>query len=97
MPISEFPCSTRDLSFSIKDFTKCEPLQNFVLSFKNDLLKDVFIFDYFLNEKNNEIKIGFRFIFQDIESTITETQVNDVMNVIIKKSLEEKSISIPGL
>ena len=96
-PISEFPCSTRDLSFSIKDFTKCEPLKNFVLSFKNDLLKDVFIFDYFLNEKNNEIKIGFRFIFQDIESTITETQVNDVMNVIIKKSLEEKSISIPGL
>ena len=83
-PVSEFPCSIRDLSFSVKDYSKYKPLKEYIFNFKDDILKDVFIFDYFLNEKNNEIKIGFRFIFQDSNSTITETQVNNIMNVIIK-------------
>ena len=47
-------------------------------------LKDVFIFDYFNNEKNAEIKIGFRFVFQSADTTITEMQVNKIINVIIR-------------
>ena len=96
-PVSEFPCSIRDLSFSIKDYSEYEPLKEYILNFKDDILKDVFIFDYFLNEKNNEIKIGFRFIFQDSNSTITETQVNNIMNVIINNTIKDKSVTIPGL
>tara|TARA_B100000963_G_scaffold361559_1_gene397675 strand:+ start:3284 stop:5191 length:1908 start_codon:yes stop_codon:yes gene_type:complete len=96
-PVSEFPCSIRDLSFSVKDYSKYEPLKEYIFNFKDDILKDVFIFDYFLNEKNNEIKIGFRFIFQDSNSTITETQVNNIMNVIINNTIKDKSVTIPGL
>ncbi len=96
-PISELPFSKRDLSFSIKDFSKCKTLEEYILSFENRLLKDVFIFDYFHNKKNAEIKIGFRFIFQSSNSTITESQVNDVINVIIKYVKNLKGISIPGL
>lgn len=96
-PVSEFPCSIRDLSFSVKDYSKYEPLKEYIFNFKDDILKDVFIFDYFLNEKNNEIKIGFRFIFQDSNSTITETQVNNIMNVIINHTIKDKSVTIPGL
>ena len=72
-------------------------LQDCIFNFKDDLLKEVFIFDYFFNEKNSEIKIGFRFIFQSTNSTITETQVNDVINNIINETQKIKSISIPGL
>lgn len=95
--VSELPCSIRDLSFSVKDYSKYEPLKEYILNFKDDILKDVFIFDYFLNEKNNEIKIGFRFIFQDSNSTITETQVTNIMNAIINNTLKDKSVTIPGL
>ena len=95
--ISEFPSSHRDLSFSIKDSSKCKILEELILNFKNNLLKEVFIFDYYENEKVNEIKIGFRFIFQSIDSTITDKEVDDVMDMIINSALKYDSISIPGL
>ena len=96
-PISDLPNSIRDLSFSIKDFTELEKFKEYILEFKHDLLKEVYIFDYFNNEKNTEIKIGFRFVFQSSDSTITETQVNDIINVIIEHIKEIDGISIPGL
>ena len=95
--ISDLPYSIRDLSFSIKDFTKCKSLQDCIFNYEDDLLKEVFIFDYFHNQKNSEIKIGFRFVFQSTNLTITETQVSNIMNNIISKTQKINSISIPGL
>ena len=96
-PISELPYSQRDLSFAIKDHTKCKLLEKFILEYDDELLKKVFIFDYFYNEKNAEIKIGFRFVFQSTYITITETQVNNIMSVIIDHANKIEGISIPGL
>lgn len=96
-PISEYPSSTRDLSFSIKNFSNSKPLQDYILNFKHELIKDVFIFDFFHNNKNDEIKIGFRFIFQDNNSTITESQVKDVIDKIIEYALSTYDVSVPGL
>ena len=95
--ISDLPYSKRDLSFSIKDHSKCKPLESFILSFNDKLLKEVFIFDYYKNEKKQEIKIGFRFIFQSQDATITDKEVDNVMDLIINSALEYESISIPGL
>ena len=96
-PISDLPYSIRDLSFSVKNFTELDKLKEYILEFKHDLLKEVYIFDYFNNEKNAEIKIGFRFVFQSSDSTITESQVNDIIDVIIKHIEEIDGITIPGL
>jgi len=95
--ISDLPCSSRDLSFSIKDFSSRKHLEKYILEYENEFIKEKFIFDYFFNEKNAEIKIGFRFIFQSLHSTITETQVNDVMNDIIRHTEKIKGVTIPGL
>ena len=97
LKISEYPSSTRDLSFSIKDFSKSQALQDLIHDFENDLLKEIFIFDYFENEKDQEIKIGFRFIFQSKNSNLTDEMVNDVMNLIIKNALKINTVTIPGL
>jgi phenylalanyl-tRNA synthetase beta subunit len=96
-PISDLPYSIRDLSFSIKDFTELDKFIEYILEFKHKLLKEIYIFDYFNNEKNAEIKIGFRFIFQSADSTITEAQVNDIISVIIDHTEEIEGITIPGL
>tara|TARA_B100000925_G_C22010378_1_gene476009 strand:+ start:870 stop:2780 length:1911 start_codon:yes stop_codon:yes gene_type:complete len=96
-PISDYPSSTRDLSFSITEFSRCDQLQEYLLNFKDSLLKDVFVFDYYYNEKKMEIKIGFRFIFQSNESTITEIEVNGVMDEIIEFTNSIDGVSIPGL
>ena len=96
-PISDLPYSIRDLSFSIKDFTELDKFIEYILEFKHKLLKEKYIFDYFNNEKNAEIKIGFRFIFQSADSTITEAQVNDIISVIIDHTEDIDGITIPGL
>ena len=95
--ISDFPSSIRDLSFSIKDFNKYKLLEEYIFSYQHQLLKEVFIFDYYNNEKNHEIKIGFRFIFQSKDSNISDNDVNDVMNIIIEGSINIDSVSLPGL
>ena len=96
-PISDLPFSKRDLSFSIKDYSSCGVLKEYIMGLEDKLLKEVFIFDYFYNEKNAEIKIGFRFVFQSGDSTITETQVNNIIGVIIKHTEKIKGVTIPGL
>lgn len=97
IPISDLPYSKRDLSFSIKDYSSCETLKEYIIGFEDKLLKEVFIFDYFYNKKNEEIKIGFRFIFQSGDSTITEAQVSHIMGVIINHTKNIKGVNIPGL
>ncbi len=96
-PVSEFPSSYRDLSFSIKEEKKYYELQDLLLNYQNDLIKDIFVFDFYHNEKNNEIKIGFRFIFQSKIGTIKEEQVNVAMNQIINDALAIDKVTIPGL
>tara|TARA_B100000401_G_C52805082_1_gene720701 strand:- start:374 stop:2278 length:1905 start_codon:yes stop_codon:yes gene_type:complete len=95
--ISEFPSSIRDISYLIKDSSKIGLLQDTVFEFKNSILKEIFIFDYYLNKKTNEIKMGFRFIFQSHESTLTVEEVDNVLNDIMSKTLKIGSIEIPGI
>ncbi len=97
IPISDFPSSTRDLSFSVKDFNKCEELQSLMLNIKHSLLKEIFVFDYYKNDNLKEIKIGFRLIFQSHDSTITDSEVNEAIDHIIFEALKIKSVNIPGL
>ena len=96
-PISELPSSYKDISYSIRNYNKVEELQNLIFNFKYEILKDIFIFDYFKNDKKNEIKIGFRFIFQSKDETLTSSQIDKVLNDIISMSLEISEIEIPGL
>ena len=95
--ISELPSSLRDLSFSIGDFNKFEELEGFIKNYKNPILKDVFIFDYYKNDNNLEIKIGYRFIFQSETKTLKDSEVDAIINDIIDNCLSIKTINIPGL
>ncbi|MDB4849079.1 phenylalanine--tRNA ligase subunit beta [Gammaproteobacteria bacterium] len=51
IPVSEFPSSSRDLSFSIKNIDKYYEIQDYLLGYKSDLIKEVFIFDFYNNQK----------------------------------------------
>jgi len=96
-PISDLPSSFKDISFAIKDHTKAKELQDLLLNYKSNIIKNIFIFDYFKNEKKQEIKIGFRFIFQSKESTLTSEEIDPIIQEIIKLSETIESVSIPGL
>ena len=96
-PISDLPSSFKDISYSIKDFDKTLELQNLVLNFQSILIKNIFIFDYFENDKKQEIKIGFRFVFQSAKLTLTSYQIEEVLNDIVHQSLKIEGVEIPGI
>ena len=96
-PISDLPSSFKDISYSIKDYSKTQELQDLLLNYQSDIIKNVYIFDYFKNEKQEEIKIGFRFIFQSKKVTLNSSEIELVYNDIVTKSLSISGISIPGI
>lgn len=95
-PISEFPSSYRDLSFSIKDKSKISEVIETLLDFRSDLIKQSFMFDYYKNEITDETKIGFRFIFQSSKKTLTDVEIERVIKEIIEPILSIRSVSLPG-
>lgn len=95
--ISEFPLSNRDFSFSIDNLEKVQYLINYLDSLKIKNLKKCFMFDFYSNKKTNEIKIGYRFIFQSINHTLSEAEINICVERILEPLLAEEGISIPGL
>ena len=95
--ISDFPCASRDLSFSIKDLSQSKKLEKFLLDYTNEILKEVFAFDYYQNKQTKEIKVGYRFTFQSSKKTITDEEIEEILNDIISTALQFNSISIPGL
>ncbi len=96
-PISDLPSSFKDISYSITDYTKAEELQNLLLNYQSEIIKNIYIFDYFNNEKRQEIKIGFRFIFQSKISTLTSDQIDIVYTRIVNESLKIDGVAIPGI
>ena len=96
-PISDLPSSIKDISYSIKNFNKIPELEKLLLSYKSDIVKNIFIFDYFHNKKTQETKIGFRIIFQSIDTTLTAEEIELVYNDLINKSLKIEGIAIPGI
>jgi phenylalanyl-tRNA synthetase beta chain len=96
-PISDLPSSFKDISFSVKNYNKIQNLQNLLLNYKSEIIKRVYIFDYFRNEKKQEIKIGFRFIFQSKISTLTSDQIDFVYTDIITESLKIDGVEVPGM
>ena len=95
--ISEFPLSNRDFSFSINNLTKVQYLINYLDTLKIKNLKKCFMFDYYNNKKTHEVKIGYRFIFQSIDHTLSDEEINTCVEKILEPLLAEEGISIPGL
>jgi len=96
-PISDLPSSFKDISYSIKDYNRTQELQDLLLNYQSDIIKNIYIFDYFKNEKQEEIKIGFRFVFQSKKTTLNSAEIELVYNDIVSQSLRIGGISIPGI
>ena len=63
----------------------------------NDLLTDIFVFDLFENKKLHILKVGYRFKFQSIEKSLTDQEIDKVMNSLIEDALLINGINIEGL
>ena len=95
--VSEFPSSSRDFSFSIKDLEKYDAVINYLSDLNDENLKDAFIFDFYENKKLNEIKVGVRLIFQSNLNTLSEEDIQKSVNKLLQPIIDIEGISIPGI
>ena len=94
--ISEFPLIKRDLSFQIFKSNKINDLVCFIENYNNNLLKETFMFDFYNDGSKNLVKIGFRFVFQSYKGTLTDSEVDNVIDDIVKSALKIKGVELPG-
>ena len=52
---------------------------------------------FFENVKKEELKIGFRFVFQSKDRTLTDSEVEKVLSDIIRVATSFNGVDIPGL
>ncbi len=94
--ISDYPSTKRDLSFLIKKDTQKQVLLSMVESFEDKLLIEKFMFDSYTDPKSENVKIGYRFIFQSNKKTLTDIEVDKVIDDIVKLATKIDGIAIPG-
>lgn len=96
-PISEFPSSTRDFSFSITNLSNVEQVLKILDNVSDSIIKDSYIFDFYKNQKINTVKLGYRFIFQSSSKTLSDDEINKKVDEIISPVIELDGVSIPGM
>jgi len=96
-PVSEYPSSVRDFSFSIKNTEEYKNVISTIENFSNENLKDSFIFDFYLNEKLGEIKVGVRLIFQSTFKTLSDEDISASIAELLKPIVNLEGVFIPGL
>jgi phenylalanyl-tRNA synthetase beta subunit len=96
-PVSEYPSSKRDFSFSITRLEKYDEVIDAIKGFHDHNLKKFFIFDFFKNKKSNEVKIGVSLIFQSPLKTLSEDEIQESITKLLNPIIQIDGVSIPGL
>ena len=77
--ISQYPFVTRDIALWVKEAT-AEEVEKVLVENAGDLLTRTTLFDTF--EKDGRTSYAFRLVFQSHEKTLTDEEVNDIMERI---------------
>ena len=81
-PISKYPAVMRDLALFVLPGVKVMEVTDVIENTAGELLADSDLFDIYENADRKSL--AFRLIFQSHDKTLTDEEVNDVMNKIFK-------------
>ena len=86
-----YPAVFRDISIIVPEYIQADVIENEIYEVAKDLLEDIELFDIYQGPplKENEKSIAYHLIFRSPEKTLTEEEVNNIMEQIIKR-LKEK-------
>ena len=96
-PISEYPSSSRDFSFVIEDVQAVNEIIDMLNNISDEIIKDSFLFDLYRDDKRKITKLGYRFIFQSHQKTLSDSEINKKVHEILSPILEIDRVSIPGM
>ncbi|MCR4284308.1 MAG: phenylalanine--tRNA ligase beta subunit-related protein [Parcubacteria group bacterium] len=86
-PVSRYPSAVRDLSIFVPFRTKVEEVLDVIENMAGELLFDTDLFDIYENEERKSF--AFRFIFQSYDKTLSDTEINEIMDKVMK-ALDER-------
>jgi phenylalanyl-tRNA synthetase beta chain len=86
-PVNKFPSVRRDLSLLIDNNISFSELENIAISIKCNILKDINLFDVYTGDKlpENKKSYSLSFIFEDNSKTLTDIQIDKIMDKLIKE------------
>jgi phenylalanyl-tRNA synthetase beta chain len=85
--VNKFPSVRRDLSLLIDKNISFSELENIAISIKCNILKDINLFDVYNGDKlpENKKSYSLSFIFEDNSKTLTDIQIDKIMDKLIKE------------
>ncbi len=86
-PVNKFPSVRRDLSLLIDKNISFSELKSIAKSIKCNILKDINLFDVYNGDKlpENKKSYSLSFIFEDNSKTLTDIQIDKIMDKLIKE------------
>ena len=94
--ISKFPEVTRDLSILIDKELKFEKIHKAIKQINQKLIKEIILFDVYDGENlaENKKSYGISFKIQDDEKTLSDKEIENIMNKVIEKLKKEFSVEL---
>ncbi len=91
LPPSKYPSAVRDIALLVENGTKVVEVLNLINSAGGSLISDIDLFDIYEGEKIPQGKksLAFHIIFQSNKQTLTDKEINQLQEKIIKVLEEE--------
>ncbi|MEQ8180252.1 MAG: phenylalanine--tRNA ligase subunit beta [Smithellaceae bacterium] len=88
--ISKYPAVARDVAFVVDSGVQADYMLDIVLRQKEDLLENVGIFDIYAGKglPDGTKSLGLRFSYRSPDKTLTDLEVNNVHERIVRKTLD---------
>ena len=96
-PVTAFPCVQRDLAFLMPLQQSAQELVGVMLNAQKDgLIQSVEIFDEYKGENipSGQKSVAYRLTLQSIQNTLTENQINELVNCVVKAVVSHFSIQV---
>ena len=91
-PISVYPCVMRDIAVFVPKSVSSQRVAGYIERYGDDTLISYRLFDVF--EKDDNVSYAFRLVFQSVDRTLTDTEVNVSMYEIESQMRKQKDWEI---
>ncbi|GAG03440.1 unnamed protein product, partial [marine sediment metagenome] len=88
---SKFPAIIRDISLFVPNNTQMIEVTDIIENTAGQLLIDTDLFDMYQKLGEDQKSLAFRLVFQSFEKTLTDKEINEIQDKIIKALEENES------
>ncbi|HBI16651.1 MAG: Phenylalanine-tRNA ligase beta subunit [Candidatus Moranbacteria bacterium GW2011_GWF2_34_56] len=91
-PLAKFPSVHRDISMVVDKKTLTSQIERAIKNYGGELLKEVSLFDTFLNPETQERSMAFHLTFANSERTLTAQEVDEKITEIMANLEKERGV-----